>query len=92
MVVRVRGDGRASRQGVQRAAQEKVEVCLHLVPGGEDKGARGGHPHDSHHSIKMVNILLDLFLPPLSICSVTLRQVSMLAFTNAKGILSYGPE
>jgi hypothetical protein len=40
VVVRVRDDGRASRQGVQRAAQEKVEVCLHLVPGGEDKGAR----------------------------------------------------
>lgn len=30
-------------QAVQRT-QEKAKVCLRLVPGGEDKGSRGGPP------------------------------------------------
>ncbi|MBU4234432.1 MAG: hypothetical protein KKD99_00575 [Proteobacteria bacterium] len=47
-VDRVRDDGRAPRAGGLEGP-EKLEVHLRLEPGGEDKGAGGGHPHDGHH-------------------------------------------
>ena len=45
------GPGRrqGTKDGLSREDQEQLEVHFRLVPGGEDKGARGGHPHDGHH-------------------------------------------
>jgi hypothetical protein len=58
-VVWVRGDGRVPRGRLSREEQEKVEVNLRLVPGGEDKAARGGHSHDGYCHWSVC-----LFLPP----------------------------
>ena len=42
---------------LSRGDQEKVEVHLRLMPGGEDKGTQGNHHYAGHHTPMMVTTI-----------------------------------
>jgi hypothetical protein len=82
-----RGDGRAPRVGCL-GGPGKEEVCLRLLPSGEDEGARAGHSHDDHHHHRSVCFLL----PPEPGQHVHLHETPRFSHLSSRYYQGPGPE